>query len=259
MGKVVAAVIGGLVILFGGIFTACAFTTIESGEVGVVRKFGNIQEEVLTEGVNWRNPFTTRVTTENLRVRLKTLTSSAGTRDLQDVSMTFAVNYQIDPTRVVEMHRNIGSNFEDVVLDPAIQEALKSVTSQFSAEELVTKRALVSDLVVEELENRVSEFGLNILQVNIINLQFSAEFERAIEDRNVAEQRVRQAEQEKAAAQVRADQRVLEAEADAEVMRLLNTEVTDEVLQKLFLERWDGHLPTHILGDNPLLLQLTGQ
>lgn len=242
-----AAAAVAVVALLAGI--ALSWTPIGAGEVGVVRRFGEIRPTVLTEGLNFVVPFLDTVQVENVRVRIAEIESSAASRDLQDVAMHFAVNYQVDPQYVTTLHRRVGSDFETIILYPAIQESLKATAALFSSEEIVTRRAEVSAKVVEELSSRVDHHGIRILSLNILDLGFSAEFNQAIEARQIAEQEVLTARQELEQARVRAEQEIVAAQAEADAMRILNEEITPELLTRLWIERWDGIMPQVTSGD----------
>jgi len=250
-------VIAGFVLVLALVVFALSFRPVGAGEVGVVRRFGQIQTYVLTEGPNFVAPFLDSVYRESIRVRISNLESTAASRDLQDVKMTFAVNYQIDHNAVIDLHRGVGADFENVILGPAIQESVTASTAAFSAEEIITRRTELSEKIVEELSSRVNSFGIRVIALNIIDVRFSAEFEQAIEDRNVAEQRVRQAEQELARAEVNARQLIVEAQAEADSMAILNQEITAELLQRLWIETWNGVMPQVVGNDGTsFLMQL---
>ena len=244
----------GVLVVAGIVTVFSSAAIIGAGEVGVVRRFGQIQEEVLTEGLNWTAPFIDQVSTVDIRVQKSELSTSAASRDLQDVAISFAVNYQINVNDVLYLQRTVGSNYESIVLQPAIQEAVKNVTARYSSEEIVTRRAEISASIVDSLQAAVEEFGIIIRELNIIDLGFSAEFNAAIEARNIAEMDVLRAQQELARTEVEARQHIVAAEAEAEVMRLQNQEITPEILQKMWLETWNGQLPQVASGDTTMMI-----
>ncbi|MCL1800904.1 MAG: prohibitin family protein, partial [Promicromonosporaceae bacterium] len=172
-GKIAALVIVGAFALLAITGFMNSFTTIESGEVGVVRRFGDIQPQVLTEGVNFTLPFVDSVRRESIRVRIAEFDTSSASRDLVEIQTAFAINFQVDPGRVAQLHREVGGDFVTVILDPAIQETMKFTTANFTAEELVTRRSEVSAAAAEYLQERVEPFGINILAINITDLAFS--------------------------------------------------------------------------------------
>ena len=248
-------IIGGSILaLAAGAFFS-SFTAIDSGEVGVVRRFGDIQPQVLTEGVNFVIPIIDRVRTENIRVRIAEFDTSSASRDLVDVQTAFAINFQIPPQLVAQLHREVGVDFVHVVLDPAIQETMKFTTANFTAEELVTRRSEVSAAAAQYLQERVEPFGIIILAINITDLTFSSEFSASIEQRQVAEQRVLTARQELEHTRVQAEQEVVRAQAEADAMRILQQELTPELLQRLWIEKWNGVMPLYVgAGDASILI-----
>lgn len=116
--------------------------------------------------------------------------ATAASRDLQNVATKVAVNWAIQPAAVRDVYQAIGD--EDALstrlLQPAIQESIKGATAQFSAEELVTKRAQVSELITKNLSERLIKNGINISDINILNFDFSESFDKAIEAKVQAEQ-----------------------------------------------------------------------
>ncbi|MCL1800989.1 MAG: prohibitin family protein [Promicromonosporaceae bacterium] len=253
-GKIAALVAAATIAGLGIISFANSFTTIESGEVGVVRRFGDIQSQVLTEGVNFTLPFVDTVRRESIRVRIAEFDTSSASRDLVEIQTAFAINFQVDPGRVAQLHREVGGDFVTVILDPAIQETMKFTTANFTAEELVTRRSEVSAAAAEYLQERVEPFGINILAINITDLAFSSEFSASIEQRQIAEQRVLTAQQELEHTRVQAEQEVVRAQAEADAMRILQQELTPELLQRLWIERWNGVMPLYMGGDATVML-----
>ena len=250
-------IVGG--VAFVVIALVAAFSSvviINAGEVGVVRRLGEIRENTLPEGMHWTVPFVDSVNRVDVRVQITEVEASAATRDLQDVSIAFAVNYSVDPTYAVYLQRTVGSAYEFVVLQPAIQESLKANVANYTSEEIITRRSEVADGVLDRLQRSMAPYGIIIREINITDLRFSHEFNQAIEARNVAEIEVRTAQQELARIEVEAQQRIVEAEAEAEVMRLQNQEITPEVLQKKWIQNWNGILPTVMGGDSTMMLPI---
>lgn len=257
------AIIGGSIAVLALIIIFSSFTTVNSGEVGIKVKFGKITESVATEGFNLKVPFVEKIVKVNVKVQKTDVAAGAASKDLQEVNANFVVNYQIDASKANELYRNVGKNYESVILEPAIQEAFKSVIAQYTAEETITKRSEISLKVVETLSDKVSDYGIFIKDLNIINLEFSAEYNAAIEAKQVAEQKVKKAEQELAQAKIDAEKKIAEAQAEAETMRLQKQEITKEYLELKRIEanlewikKWNGALPETMLGDSDVLLNI---
>lgn len=217
--------------------------TINSGEVGIRVRFGKVVQSKLDEGVNFKIPFIERIIKMNIQVQKVEVETSSASKDLQDVDMTLAVNYRVDAKEATSLYKNVGVNYENVVLHPAIQESIKAVTSQYTAEELIGNRGEVSQKCVELLQTKVAKYGLTIDNFNIINFQFSAEFNKAIEEKQIAEQKVLTAKQELEKEKIEAEKKVVIAEAEKKANTMKQQTLTDNVIKEKFIEKWNGELP----------------
>jgi len=231
---------------------------IEAGTRGVLKNFGQIVG-VLGEGLHFRVPFISSVTVVDVKTQRYESNSTAASRDLQIVSTQIVLNYRLDPTTVDTLVREIGLEYERRIVDPAVQEALKAATAQFTAEELITRRPEVSSAIRNVLESRLSARGILVESVAITDFNFSEEFTRAIEAKQVAEQDALRAQNELRRAQIEAQQQVARAEAEAkarlevaraeaEALRLQREVISPALLQLRFIERWDGVLPRVMAG-----------
>ncbi|MCL6615535.1 MAG: prohibitin family protein [Anoxybacillus ayderensis] len=242
-----------------------SYIVIEAGTRGVLKNFGQIIG-VLGEGLHFRAPFVSSVTVVDVKTQRYESNATAASRDLQIVSTQVVLNYRLDPTTVDTLVREIGLEFERRIVDPAVQEALKAATAQFTAEELITRRPEVSSAIRDVLESRLSARGILVESVAITDFNFSEEFTRAIEAKQVAEQDALRAQNELRRAQIEAQQQVARAEAEAkarlevaraeaEALRLQREVISPALLQLRFIERWDGVLPRFMgSGDSSSVL-----
>ncbi len=231
-----------------------SFATIKSGEVGLKVRFGKIVNSKLDEGINFKIPYIEGIKKVNIKVQKVETRASSASKDLQDVTLTLAVNYRVDGTKATDLYKNVGNKYEEIVLQPAIQESIKAVTSQYTAEELITNRSEVSKKCKDVLQEKIYKYGLVIDNFNITNFNFSAEFNKAIEEKQVAEQKVLTAKQELEKAKVEAERKIVEADATKKANELLKQTLTDEVIAKQFIEKWNGVLPTTYAGNDLLKL-----
>ncbi|MGB9632471.1 MAG: prohibitin family protein [Chloroflexaceae bacterium] len=240
-----------------------ATTVVDAGTRGVVKTFGEVTG-VFDEGLHFRAPFVTEVVPVDVKTQRLTSESSAASRDLQIVTTQVVLNYRVDPDSVATLVREIGVDYEAKIIDPAIQESVKAATAQFTAENLITQRPLVSDSIRQVLNERLTPRGIIVEEVSITEFNFSEEFSRAIEAKQVAEQDALRAERELRRAQIEAQQQVARAEAEAEArlqiaraeaeaLRLQREVISPELLQLRFIERWNGILPRFMSGDSGLL------
>ena len=225
-------------------------TTIATGEVGIKTTWGKITNTNMKEGIQFKYPWQD-VIKMNIKVQKyeneKSMETS--TKDMQVVkSVIVSVNYQLDEDKVTDMYRQVGQNYNAIVLEPAIQESIKSAISQYNAEELVTKRNEVSDKILETLSVKVSDYGLKIISVSLKNFDFSSEYNASIERKTIAEQNALTAEQELKSSEANAKKKVIEAQAEADANKIKNQTITDEILTQQFIEKWNGELPK-VMGE----------
>ena len=129
--------------------------------------------------------------------------------------------------------------------------------SQYTGEQLITERSSVSNDIVKLLEERLSHKGIVVTALNITDLNFSAEFDAAIEKKQITEQQTQQAKYELEKAKVENEKKIENAKAEAEVMALQNAQITEQTLRlkeleikEEFVEKWNGNMPTTMLNDN---------
>jgi prohibitin 1 len=213
------------------------FAPVATGQVGVVSRFGQVTGRELNEGFNFKAPWE-QVTVYNVRVQKDTAQAEAATNDLQSVTSTLALNFHLDRGRISDIHRNLGPEYLDRIVSPAVQEVFKSASSKFTAAQLITNRAEVKNDVVNGLKTRLEKRGINVDDLSIVDFQFSPDFAKAIELKQVAQQNAE-----------RAQFTLQQAQKDAEAQAAQKQSLTNELLQKMAIEKWDGHLPTY-LGQN---------
>ena len=231
------------------ILVSSSFTTIKSGEVGIRTRFGKVINKDTKEGVNFQIPFIEHIEKLNVKVQKIEVRTSSSSKDLQEVDMSLAVNYRINYENAKELYKTVGSNYSSIVLEPAIEESIKAVTSKYTAEELITQRSEVSNNCMEELKKKVEKYGLIVNDFNITNFSFSTEFDRAIEEKQVAEQKVLTAKQELERERIEAEKKIVAAEAEKKANELKEKTLTENVIKEKFIEKWDGELPK-VIGNN---------
>jgi regulator of protease activity HflC (stomatin/prohibitin superfamily) len=190
--------------------------------------------------------------------------ASAVSKDLQAISSTIAVNYKVTPTASIDIVRNIGANqYQDNILAPAVQECVKSATAKYTAEGLITDRAKVGIEISQGLEGKVAEYGIIIAEFNIVDFDFSDEFNHAIEAKQVAqqnlmkvrteqEQLVVKAEAAASAAKANAEAILTQAQAQAQANQLLNASLTNNLVEYEKIKKWNGVLP-QVSGGNAII------
>lgn len=232
----------------------CSFKTIKSGEIGLKTRFGKITETSLKEGISFKVPFIEKIIKVNIKVQKAEMNIEGSTKDLQIVNTNVAVNYRIDPNKAPSLYKEVGNGYEETILTPAIKESIKSAIAQYNAEEITVNRTAVSQSCLKAIQDKVEKYGIVIEDFNLTDFSFSEEYTKAIEDKQVAEQNLEKSKLE-------AEKKLVEAEATKKANELLQASLTDELIMKQFIEKWNGELPkatgsnsifdiTGILGGN---------
>ena len=232
--------------------------TVPTGFVGVKTRFGQVQNTVINEGFNFKIPYIEKIVKIDCRTQKTDYTMEASSKDLQKITnLKVSVNYNVTKDSANKLYREIGIDYKTIIVEPAIYEAMKATIANYTAEELVTKRNEVSAFALEVLFNKLNDKGISLTALNIIDLSFSAEFDAAIEAKQIVEQQTQHAQYELEKARVENEKKIENAKAEAEVMRQQNQQITEETLklkeleikQKL-IEKWNGQYPTTMLNDN---------
>ena len=249
-----------LVLVIGLIILFASTTIVPTGHIGVVTLYSKVQDKYLDAGFHWVKPFVEVVHDVDIRTQKYANTVEGSAKDLQIVNITMSINYQIKPEKVTELYAKVGKDYSNIILNPALQSSLKASMAQFTAEEMITKRTEVANTITKELNERLDEY-FNISAVNLENIDFTEEYNKAIEAKTTNQQK---AEAEKAKLEitkVQNEQKINTAEAEAKIRELQSKSVTDKSLEQLRLEiqrelvnKWDGHYPTTMLGDSSNIL-----
>lgn len=245
-------IIGGLVLL-ALIIALAPYTVVEAGQRAVVTRLGAV-DRTLDSGIHWKTPFVEDVVIYDTRVQKEEATASAASFDLQTVTAVVAVNYSIDPTSIADTYARIGTQevIKTKVIDPAVQEVVKAATAKYKADELLTKRAEVTDTIQVALVQRLQPYNLIITNVSIVNFDFSSGFNQAIEAKVTAQQQALKAENDLARIQFEAQQTIETAKAQAESIRIqaqaINSQGGADYVELQKINKWNGMACTSYCG-----------
>ena len=191
----------------------------------------------------------------DVRTQKDQVEAAAASKDLQHVTSTIAVNYHLDGRYAVQVYQNVGTNYQDILIAPAIQNIFKATTAGYTAEELITRREEVRINAEGALKNQLGVYHVIVENFNIVNFDFSPEFNAAIEAKQVAQQQVETAKQKLAQAEVDAETAKAQAQGQADAQATLKNTgaLSPEYLQYLALTKWDGHLPAVTGGATPFI------
>ncbi len=239
--------------------------SVNTGHIGVKTRFGKVTSDSLPAGLYFRIPFVEDINQVEVREQKMEMHTGASSADLQTIQSSIAANFRPDPTKAHLLFEEVGREYEQRILYPAVEETVKAVTAKYTAEELITRRTQVRDEMETMLKVRVQGNHILITKFNIVNFEFSKSFNNAIEEKQTAEQEALRAtnilrrmkveadqkietargaaESVKLAAQAQAEAITLMAKAEAAAQKLLAEVVNRDVIRLRAIEKWDGKLP----------------
>ena len=251
VGRIIGHVIGGIVcvILLG--MALGSFRIIGAGERGIVLNWGAYNGVILDPGLHWKTPFKTRIIKMDVQTQKGETEADAASKDLNNVKANVAVNFHPDPAKIGDLYKNVGTEYVERIISPAIQEAVKAATAKYTAEELVTKREIVKGDVVTMLSTRLQKYNLILDEVSITNFDFSASFNESIEKKVQAEQDALTSKNKLEQVKYEAQQQIETAKAQAETIRIqasaINAQGGADYVNLKAIEKWDGKLPTQMI------------
>lgn len=207
-----------IIAVIGGLFSS--FEIVNPGERALVVKLGKI-DRTLDQGFHMVNPFTSDIVVMDVQTQLLKMENvAASSSDLQEVGSTVEVNFHLDPERVASIYEEVGKRYIERILFPAVQESVKAGTAKYTAEEQINKRSEVKAAIKEDLTPRLEKFGIVLDDLSITDFSFSAEFDRAIEAKQVAEQNAKKAENDLKRVEFEQQQNIEKFKAEAESTKL---------------------------------------
>lgn len=281
MEKMVKVLIGiGVAVILLIILLCASITSVPVGSTGVVIRFGSTTGQTMTDGWHFKVPFIESVVDISNKVMKTDVAADSISRDLQAITSNISINYHLAAENSADIYKRVGLTYEDTLLQPAIQEAVKAVMAKYSAEELITNRSVVSSEIGEEIRTKISAYGIIIDEFNLTNFSFSDEFDAAIEAKQIAEQDKIKAATEKEKKTIEAEaaaaEKTIAAEADAEATRVkaeaeaeatrikaeaeaeankkVAQSLTDDVIEYEKIKAWDGAQPNVVAGESSAIV-----
>ena len=261
--------LGIIVLIVIGVLVAASVQIVDAGNRGVLRHWSAVDTTVppLDEGLHFVVPFQDSVVNIEVRTLKFVKETSAASKDLQTVSTEVTVNYRPSPDLVHILYKEVGLEYENRVIQPAIEEVVKQITANYDAAELITKRPQVKSDIEQEITTRLNVYNIHTDVVSITNFKFSSLFDRAIESKVEAEQKAQKAENDLIRIEVEARQleaqaeglaaaNIAEASGEAEAIKIINEALAQNpfYLEWLKTQAWDGKLPLVVgEGGTPLI------
>ena len=248
-------------------------TYVPTGYTGIVTTFGKVHDTTLDAGISFKAPWDNVIRMDNREQRFS-FELEAFSKDIQEVDLKGSVNLNIDKSTAMNLYREVGTDYINVLIAPRVQEDIKIVIARYTAETLVENRQVASDAMYDLLKEELAAKGINVISIAIENLEFSDTFESAVEAKQVATQEKQRAktqqEQQTMEAEQAAARKKIEAEAAAEVVRIqadaeayeiktkadaeaeanekIAATVTEELIDYTQAQNWNGKLPSTYIG-----------
>lgn len=256
--KIKKIVITGVILFIVLVLALASVTVVQAGHSGVIITAGAVSDGILSEGMHFKLPFVQDVIQINNRTQKVETVGTAASKDLQIISYTIAVNYKVLNASSASLYKNVGLSYEATIIVPAIQESIKAVTARFPAEELITQRSIVGESIKDVLQDKINPYGISVEVFNIVNFDFSDEFNRAVEAKQTAQQNALKAEQDLARIQVEAQQKVTQSQAEADSIKLIQEtlRMSPEYIEYIKWSKWNGELPQVLSDPGGLILDL---
>jgi regulator of protease activity HflC (stomatin/prohibitin superfamily) len=234
------------------------FVVIPAGKRGVLMEFGQVKEVILAEGLHPLIPVVNTVEKLSVRVQKQEIIVQAACQDLQNISIEVALNWHLDANKIYLIFQQIGNQNQiiDKIINPSLSEVIKSVTAQYTAEEMITQRSQVKTEVDTQLRDRLKIYYILMDDLSFLNIHFSDRFQEAVEAKQIAEQEARRAGFIAKKALKKAEAKVNLAKGEAEANRLIQASLTPEILQRQTLKKWNGHLPLIVDSGSQKILDI---
>lgn len=262
---VIPAILGIIILLF---IVSASVKIVDAGYRGVLLKFGAVDTSVaLNEGIHFVTPFRDSVVQMEVRTQKTVENAASASKDLQDVTTQVALNYHLNPNSAQVVYQQLGFEYGNRVIAPAIQESVKQVTARFNAEELITMRETVKNQIEQQIKSRLAPYNILVDTISITEFQFSEQFRKAVEAKVEAQQRALQAQNDLRRIEIEAQQNeakavgeqkanvarsegirqsnVLQAEGESQAIKIIDQQLrtSPSYLEWLKTQRWDGKLP----------------
>jgi len=245
------------IVFIGIILATQSFYVVNPGYTAIKLRLGRIVNVNSESGIYTKRPFVDNIVMLNTRIKKSSIETTALSKDLQSVSIGITINYRI--LNALKLYQNLGVNYKRTIIKPFAQETLKAIVSKFTAENLIQRRHEAKELVLLELQERLSPLYLSVIEFNIVFLDFSPDFIKAVERKQIALQQAITAKNLTQKVNEEAIQAMKRSDAEAYALKIKKECATPDLINlkkietlMIAIEKWDGSLPRIITGGSPL-------
>ena len=249
MKKDTGMIVGIAAIIIIAFIALSSFFIVEVGFVGVRINVLTGETKSFSQGTYHKLPFVHQLVNYDVKTQKQEIEADSASKDLQTVRARIVVNFRPVYEKVNDIHIKIGKDYFVKVIYPAIQEVSKTAISKLPVENIIVERENLRAAIEENLRKKIEEYNIIIENVNIVDIQFTAEFNRVVEEKQIEEQKVKKIQYQRMQAEEEKKRVILLAEAEAQKQKLLRDSSNQTVINVKWIEKWDGHLPKYMLGD----------
>lgn len=236
-----------------------SFFIVPPGEVAIKTRLGSIVDSY-SEGMHFKLPFLESITKFSIQIQRADIKTQAFSKDLQTMNSHLVVNHRIQKETAVSIYRNLGPHYVENIVDPAVQEVFKAISARYSAERIISERSLLVEEINAEVKARLSKKEIIVTDISVTDLDFTDQFLKAVEDKQVAEQQAKMSEKLVEKAKRDAEQQIAKSRGEAEALRMQREQVTPALIelrkvdaQLKAIEKWNGVLPGYVGGGVPFV------
>ena len=241
------------------ILALSAFFIVPPGEVAIKTRLGSIVDSY-SEGMHFKVPLLESITRFSIQIQRANIKTQAFSKDLQTMNVLLVVNHRIQRETAVSIFRNLGPGYVDNIVNPAVQEVFKAIAARYSAEKVISERSTLVEEINAEVKERLTKKEIIVTDISVVDLDFTDQFLKAVEDKQVADQQAQMAGKLVEKAKRDAEQQIAKSRGEAEALRMQREQVTPQLIelrkvdaQLKAIEKWNGVLPGYVGAGVPFI------
>lgn len=248
-----------VIVVAAAVLAFSAYFIVPPGEVAIKTRLGSIVDSY-SEGMHFKLPFFESVTRFSIQIQRADIKTQAFSKDLQTMNSHLVVNHRIQRETAISIYRNLGPAYVSNIVDPAVQEVFKAIAARYSAEKIISERNQLVEEINAEVKERLSKKEIIVTDISVTDLDFTDQFLKAVEDKQVAEQQAKMSEKLVEKAKRDAEQAIAKSRGEAEALRMQREQVTPSLIelrkvdaQLKAIEKWNGVLPGYVGAGVPFI------
>ncbi len=228
------------------------------GERGVKVTLGKVSPESLGEGMHFIMPYVQKIAKMDVKTQKYNTQTHVYTKDIQQARISYVVNYNLLSDSAYRMYQEVGMDYVSKVINPVLEGTIKDVIGKWNAQDLVANREEATNEILVKLRNQLADRYVNVSGFQIVDINYSEVFERAIESKVTAEQDALKAKNKTVQIQEEARQKVISAEAEARSMSIRANALTQNkaLVEYEAVQKWNGILPQYMMGNSVPFINL---